>query len=101
VSGSRRRENRAGNLGRTRQFTDDGTRCGLLSPAHYDDYVEYVVTVVNFIARQGIAVWATTIANEPDGGDGNQIPPDGLAEVTSVVDYVHSRQPGLPVIVTE
>jgi O-glycosyl hydrolase len=140
------------------QFTDDGTRRGQLLPAHYDDYVEYVVTVVNFVARQGIPVWAATIANEPDGGDGNQIPPDGLAyiahqlalrlapigvklygpdtangtnaltylppllddpvvaknlafvgfhqyypsaEVTSVVDYVHSRQPGLPVIVTE
>src|SRR5205823_13844633 len=56
------------------QFTDDGTRRGVLLPSHYDDYVEYVATVVNFIARQNIPIWATTIANEPDGGDGNRIP---------------------------
>jgi O-glycosyl hydrolase len=141
------------------QFTEDGTRRGVLSPAHYDDYVEYVASVVDFLVQQQhINLWATTIANEPDGGDGNQIPPEGLAyiahqlaprlaatnvklygpdtadasvaleylppllddplvasslafvgfhqyypsgDVTSVVDYVHSRQPALPVIVTE
>src|SRR5262249_50465065 len=64
------------------QFTDDGTRLGVLLPAHYDDYVDYVETVVNFLVQtQHIQVWATTIANEPDGGDGNQIPPDGLAYI--------------------
>jgi O-glycosyl hydrolase len=63
------------------QFTDDGTRRGVLLPSHYDDYVDYVTTVVNFIVRQNIDVWATTIANEPDGGDGNQIPPNGLAYI--------------------
>jgi O-glycosyl hydrolase len=141
------------------QFTDDGTRRGELLPEHYDDYVAYVATVVDYLVRvQHIAIWATTIANEPDGGDGNQIPPEGLAyiahqlvprlaplgvklygpdtanganalvylpmllddplvsenmafvgfhqyypstEVQSVVDYVHDRQSGLPVIVTE
>jgi glucosylceramidase len=140
------------------QFTDDGTRRGVLLPSHYDDYVEYVATVVGFLVRQNVDIWATTIANEPDGGDGNQIPPDGLAyiahrlaprlaalgvrlygpdtadgagalqylppllddpvvakdlafvafhqysatgDVGQVADYVHSRQPNLPVIVTE
>jgi O-glycosyl hydrolase len=63
------------------QFTDDGTRRGVLLPSHYDDYVDYLTTVVNFIVRQNVDVWATTIANEPDGGDGNQIPPDGLAYI--------------------
>jgi O-glycosyl hydrolase len=64
------------------QFTLDGTRRGVLSPAHYDDYVEYVATVVHFIVHsQGVQLWATTIANEPDGGDGNQIPPEGLAYI--------------------
>src|SRR5215468_7865646 len=54
------------------QFTRDGTRLGLLEPAHYDDYVDYVATVVGFIVRQqNIPIWATTIANEPDGGDSN------------------------------
>src|SRR5919202_6800406 len=62
------------------QFTLDGTRRGTLDPAHYADYVDYVDSVVDFLVRrQGIELWATTIANEPDGGDGNQIPPDGLA----------------------
>jgi O-glycosyl hydrolase len=52
----------------------------VLLASHYDDYVEYVATLVDFLVRQQhISVWATTIANEPDGGDGNQIPPDGLA----------------------
>lgn len=64
------------------QFTDDGTRRGILLPVHYDDYVEYVASVVDFLVRQqNISIWATTIANEPDGGDGNQIPPDGLAYI--------------------
>ena len=64
------------------QFTEDGTRLGTLEPSHYADYVEYVATVVDYLVRrQGIQVWATTIANEPDGGDGNQIPPDGLAVI--------------------
>ena len=64
------------------QFTDDGTRRGVLLPQHYDDYVDYVATVVEFLVRtQHIELWATTIANEPDGGDGNQIPPDGLAYI--------------------
>jgi O-glycosyl hydrolase len=64
------------------QFTNDGTRRGALLPSHYDDYVEYVASVVDFLVRrQNIDVWATTIANEPDGGDGNQIPPDGLAYI--------------------
>jgi O-glycosyl hydrolase len=64
------------------QFTQDGTRRGLLLPRHYDDYVEYVATVVDFLVRrQHITLWATTIANEPDGGDGNQIPVDGLAYI--------------------
>lgn len=64
------------------QFTDDGTRLGVLQPRHYDDYVDYVATVVDFLVRQqGIQLWATTIANEPDGGDGNQIPPSGLAYI--------------------
>ena len=64
------------------QFTLDGTRRGLLNPAHYDDYVEYVASLVHFLVySQGVQLWATTIANEPDGGDGNQIPPDGLAYI--------------------
>jgi hypothetical protein len=63
------------------QFTDDGTRLGRLLPSHYDDYVDYVVSVVDFLVRRQIRVWATTIANEPDGGDGNRIPPDGLAYI--------------------
>jgi glucosylceramidase len=141
------------------QFTDDGTRRGVLLPEHYDDYVDYVSSVVAFLVQQQhINLWATTVANEPDGGDGNQIPPDGLAyiahrlaprlavdnvklygpdtadgvdamqylppllddpviannlafvgfhqyyatpDVATVVDYVHSKQPELPVIVTE
>ena len=83
-----RRLNRAGVKvilgvwGGPQQFTADGTRLGHLLPQHYDDYVDYVATVVGFIVqRQGIQVWATTIANEPDGGDGNQIAPDGLAYI--------------------
>ena len=64
------------------QFTEDGTRRGVLSPAHYDDYVDYVTAVVDFLVQQQhVNLWATTIANEPDGGDGNQIPPDGLAYI--------------------
>lgn len=64
------------------QFTDDGTRRGVLLPRHYDDYVEYVVSVVDFLAgQQHLPIWAITIANEPDGGDGNQIPPEGLTYI--------------------
>ncbi len=64
------------------QFTDDGTRLGVLEPEHYDDYVTYVATLADFLVRdQGIDIWAITIANEPDGGDGNQIPPGGFATI--------------------
>lgn len=62
------------------QFTHNGDRWGELLPRHYDDYVEYVVAVVDFIVRrQGVRAWAVTIANEPDGGDGNRVSPQGLA----------------------
>jgi len=68
------------------QFTEDGTRRGVLSPSHYDDYVDYVTAVVDFLVQQQhVNLWATTIANEPDGGDGNQIPPDGLAYIAHQV----------------
>lgn len=64
------------------QFTDDGTRRGTLLARHYDDYVEYVVSIVDFlVARRHLPISAITIANEPDGGDGNQIPPDGFAYI--------------------
>jgi O-glycosyl hydrolase len=64
------------------QFTDTGDRRGTLEPAHYDDYVEYVRSLVDFIVRQqDIQIWAITVANEPDGGDGTQIPPYGLAYI--------------------
>ena len=64
------------------QFTDDGTRRGLLLPRYYDAYADYVATVAHYLVRnQRIQLWATTIANEPDGGDGNQIPPEGLAYI--------------------
>jgi len=64
------------------QFTLEGVRRGTLDPRHYDSYVEYVATVVEYLVREeGIEVWATTIANEPDGGDGCVIPPDGLAYI--------------------
>lgn len=64
------------------QFTDDGTRRGMLLARHYDDYVDYVVSLVDFlVAQQHLPVWAITIANEPDGGDGNQVPPDGLVYI--------------------
>ena len=33
------------------QFTEDGTRRGVLLPSHYDDYVDYVTTVVDFLVR--------------------------------------------------
>jgi hypothetical protein len=53
-----------------------------LDPAHYDRYVEYVATLVDFmVRREGLELWAITIANEPDGGDGVQIPPEGLAYI--------------------
>ena len=64
------------------QFTDDGTRRGVLLASHYDDYVEYVVSMVDFlVGQQHLPIWAITIANEPDGGDGNQIPPVGLTHI--------------------
>lgn len=64
------------------QFTADGTRRGRLLPEHYDDYVDYVVSVVDYLTRrQDLDIWAVTIGNEPDGGDGNQIPPGGLAYI--------------------
>ncbi len=141
------------------QFTHDQTRLGRLLPRYYDKYVEYVETLVRFIAvDQGVNVWAITIANEPDGGDGNRIPPAGFTyvahqlaerlapygvrlygpdtgsaanamsylpsmlddpviagslafvgfheyeatgEVSRIVDYVRTRRPDLPVVVTE
>jgi O-glycosyl hydrolase len=141
------------------QFTYEGVRRGTLNPAYYDAYVDYVDTVVDFLVRQqGVDIWATTIANEPDGGDGNQISPEGVAyiahrlaprlaaigvklygpdtangenalrylplllddpvvadnlafvgfhqyypsgEVGEVVEYVQSRRPDLPIIITE
>ncbi len=64
------------------QLTHDGTRLGRLLPRYYDKYVEYVTTLVQFIAReQGVNVWAITIANEPDGGDGNRISTIGFAYI--------------------
>jgi hypothetical protein len=61
------------------QFTDDGFRQGQLTPERYDDYVDYVARVVEYLVQvQHIQAWAVTIANEPDGGDGTEIPPDGL-----------------------
>ncbi len=64
------------------QFTDDGTRRGELLPEYYDGYVEYVVSVVDFLVNeQHLPIWAITIANEPDGGDGNQISPDGFTYI--------------------
>jgi len=64
------------------QFTDDGQRRGKLLSRHYDDYVEYVVSLVAFlVGQQHLPVWAITVANEPDCGDGNQIPPHGFAYI--------------------
>ena len=64
------------------QFTREGVRRGTLDPAHYDRYVDYVATLVDFLVRrEGLEIWAITIANEPDGGDGVQIPPEGLAYI--------------------
>ena len=31
------------------QFTDDGTRRGVVLPSHYDDYVDYVTSIVDFL----------------------------------------------------
>src|SRR5579871_935518 len=45
------------------QFTDDGTRLGTLLPSHYNDYADYVFTVVNFIVRQGISDRKSTRLN--------------------------------------
>lgn len=64
------------------QFTDTLERRGTLLPRYYDDYAEYVVSLVDFVVRvEGVEVWAITIANEPDGGDGSKIPPDGVAAI--------------------
>ncbi len=59
------------------QFTDDGTRRGQLLPEYADQYVEYVTSVVDYLARQQkVTIWAVTVANEPDGGDGTGVDPD-------------------------
>jgi hypothetical protein len=64
------------------QFTDDGTRRGTLLPEYADAYVEYVTSVVEYlVVKQHVTIWAVTVANEPDGGDGTAIPPDLYAEV--------------------
>jgi O-glycosyl hydrolase len=64
------------------QFTDDGTRRGQLQPEYADDYVEYVTAVVDYLVRrQGVDIWAVTVANEPDGGDGTGIDPDLYLEI--------------------
>ncbi|MFN8633302.1 MAG: hypothetical protein U0893_05550 [Chloroflexota bacterium] len=66
------------------QFTDDGTRLGTLQPEYADAYVEYVAAVVEYLVqRQHVSIWAVTVANEPDGGDGTAIPPDLYAEIAS------------------
>ncbi len=64
------------------QFTRDKTRLGQLLPRYYDKYVEYVSTLVDFLVReQHVRVWAVTVANEPDGGDGNRITPRGFVYI--------------------
>lgn len=64
------------------QFTQDGTRLGLLLPEYYNNYADYVVAVVDYLVRvQNIRAWAVTIGNEPDGGDGNRIPPEGFLTI--------------------
>lgn len=63
------------------QFTDDGTRRGTLLPEYVDGYVEYVASVVEYlVVRQQVGIWAVTVANEPDGGDGTTIPVDLYVE---------------------
>jgi hypothetical protein len=63
-------------------FTDDGTRRGMLLPEHIDQYVDYYDTVVDYLVNdQGLSIWAATIMNETNGGDGTFIPPDDFAEV--------------------
>ncbi|MCC7106201.1 MAG: hypothetical protein IT307_13750, partial [Chloroflexi bacterium] len=63
-------------------FTDDGTRRGTLLPQYYDKYVEYYEAIVDYLVRvKGLSVFAATIMNEPDGGDGTYIAPDDFAEV--------------------
>src|SRR5262249_34252669 len=60
----------------------EAARLGTLDPLHYNDYVDYGASVVSFLVRdQGVQIWAVTIANEPDGGDGNSISPSGLAYI--------------------
>lgn len=64
------------------QFTDDGTRRGTLLPEYADAYVEYVTSVVDYLVRrQNVSVWAVTVANEPDGGDGTTISPELYLEI--------------------
>jgi hypothetical protein len=64
------------------QLNDDGTRRGTLLPENVDAYVEYVTSVVEYLVqRQNVSIWAVTVANEPDGGDGTAIPPDLYVEV--------------------
>ncbi len=63
-------------------FTDDGTRRGRLLPRFIDKYVEYYTAVVDYLVRrQGIRIWAATVMNEPDGGDGSDVDPDDYVEI--------------------
>ena len=63
-------------------FTDDGSRRGSLLPQHIGRYVEYYTTVVDYVVNtQGLSIWAATIMNEPDGGDGTSISPEDFAQV--------------------
>ena len=64
------------------QFTDDGTRRGELLPEYADQYAEYVTSVVEYlVTRQHVDIWAVTVANEPDGGDGTGIDPDTYVQI--------------------
>lgn len=63
-------------------FTDDGTRRGVLLPQYIDKYVEYYTALVDYLVRvKGLRIWAATIMNEPDGGDGTFIYVDDFVEV--------------------
>lgn len=63
-------------------FTDTGDRRGELLPQYVDQYVEYYATIVEYLVRtQGLSIWATTIMNEPDGGDGTTIRPELFVDV--------------------
>ena len=60
------------------QFTLDGTRRGVLNPAHYDDYVEYVATVVHFLVqRQGFSCGQRRSPTNPTVGTGTRFRPMG------------------------